>query len=408
MSTEEEQLELGESVSETPKPRKKAKKKAAKKKAAKKAAKKSAAKKTAKPAKESAPEEAVAAPAPPPPADDDEVTFGAGIVVEDDAPPPPKAKRAARAPEAETPPAESASAEAEPAAAAAEQQRGHTESRSNEGNRHNHQNRQKSGPHNPNDPNRNKNFKKNKRGRNNKQNGKNKRWQNNKHKRSRDEESPLDFGELLEWEVFEELESIRTLASELSDDAKETLDYNRIYDMGLTELRGEAAALEIEMEQHAPNRNQLINAIAQQAGAAKTTILSTGVLELLEDDEGGMLVYERDNYRVKALSAFVPQVFIDHYGLKRGHIVQVQLHPHRENETCPFAVSILKVMDRDPDTLSEIVPFTEKGALLPDFAYSDGSKHRRQVGQSLHARRGLFDSCWLWPARPHRGTAPHG
>ena len=208
------------------------------------------------------------------------------------------------------------------------------------------------------------NFKKNNK-RNRNKNNKNKRWQNNKQKRNREEENPLDLGELLDWELLDELESIKELATDLSSGAEEPLDYNRVYDMGLTELRGGAAALDIEMEQHAPNRNQLINAIAKQAGEAKTTILSTGVLELLEDDEGGILVYERDNYRIRALSAFVPQVFIDHYGLKRGHIVQAQIHPHRENETCPFVVSIVKVMDRDPDTLSELVPFTERVPYYP-------------------------------------------
>jgi transcription termination factor Rho len=35
------------------------------------------------------------------------------------------------------------------------------------------------------------------------------------------------------------------------------------------------------------------------------------------------------------------------------------LHPARENESCPFVVRVFEVMGRDPETLSEIVPFTE-------------------------------------------------
>ena len=50
-------------------------------------------------------------------------------------------------------------------------------------------------------------------------------------------------------------------------------------------------------------------------------------VEPLEDDEGGLLVYERDNYRVKALSAYVPQVFVERYGLQVKRIA-AGLHKH--------------------------------------------------------------------------------
>ena len=332
MSTEEEenQLEFGETASEEAAPKKTTARKAAKK----------AAKKRAKKATEPTAEKPVIS------ADDDEVTFAAGIVVEADEP---------KAPNQEAAKPEPKENNESPSPAGVQ---------NGEGKREGQHPRNKQGVQ-QHDQNRNKNhFKKNNK-RNRNKNNKNKRWQNNKQKRNREEESPLDLGELLDWELLDELESIKEIATDLSSSAEEPLDYNRFYDMGLTELRGEAAALDIEMEQHAPNRNQLIDAIAKQASDAKTSILSTGILELLEDDEGGILVYERDNYRIKALSAFVPQVFIDHYGLKRGHIVQAQIHPHRETETCPFVVSIVRVMDRDPDTLSEIVPFTERVPYYP-------------------------------------------
>jgi transcription termination factor Rho len=70
-------------------------------------------------------------------------------------------------------------------------------------------------------------------------------------------------------------------------------------------------------------------------------------------------VYQRDSYRATALCAYVPQALIDYYGLLPGHIVKAQLHPHRENESCPFVVKVETVMGLDPDQLTEIVPFTE-------------------------------------------------
>ncbi|MGJ8639144.1 MAG: transcription termination factor Rho [Opitutaceae bacterium] len=191
------------------------------------------------------------------------------------------------------------------------------------------------------------------------------RWQNNKKRQPQEEDTPIEFGELLQFEAFEALDSIHAIAAELVDaGVGEALDFNRIYDLPLPELRSEVESLSLEVP-HAPNRDQLINALVTHAATQKAPIITTGILEILDDDEGGLLVYQRDSYRIKALSAYVPQAFVDHYGLQRGHIVKAQLHPHRENESCPFVVKIEAVMEQDPETLSEIVPFTERVPYYP-------------------------------------------
>ena len=207
-------------------------------------------------------------------------------------------------------------------------------------------------------------FNKNNKNNNKRKRGKNNRWDKNKAKREREEESPIEFGELLDWELLENREDILVLAEELKSGGGEPLDYVRIYNMLLPELREEVASLGIDTP-NAPNRDQLINAITKYAAEKKAAIVTTGILEILDDDEGGLIVYERDSYRVKALSAYVPQTFIKHYGLQRGHIVRAQLHPHREGESCPIVVRIESVMDQDPETLSEIVPFTERVPYYP-------------------------------------------
>ena len=204
----------------------------------------------------------------------------------------------------------------------------------------------------------------NKNNKNKRKRGKNNRWDKNKAKREREEETPIEFGELLEWEVLENREDILALAEELSSGGGEPLDYLRIYNMLLPDLREEVTALGIDTP-NAPNRDQLIDAITKYAAEKKAAILTTGILEILDDGEGGLIVYERDSYRVKALSAYVPQAFIKHYGLQRGHIVRAQLHPHREGESCPIVVRLESVMDQDPETLSEIVPFTERVPYYP-------------------------------------------
>ena len=207
-------------------------------------------------------------------------------------------------------------------------------------------------------------FNKNNKNNNKRKRGKNNRWDKNKAKREREEETPIEFGELLDWEVLENREDILALAEDLKSGGGEPLDYVRIYNMLLPELREEVVALGVDTP-NAPNRDQLIDAITKYAAEKKAAIVTTGILEILDEDEGGLIVYERDSYRVKALSAYVPQAFIKHYGLQRGHIVRAQLHPHREGESCPIVVRVESVMDQDPETLSEIVPFTERVPYYP-------------------------------------------
>ena len=207
-------------------------------------------------------------------------------------------------------------------------------------------------------------FNKNNKNNNKRKRGKNNRWDKNKAKREREEETPIEFGELLDWEVLENREDILALAEDLKSGGGEPLDYVRIYNMLLPELREEVVALGVDTP-NAPNRDQLIDAITKYAAEKKAAIVTTGILEILDEDEGGLIVYERDSYRVKALSAYVPQAFIKHYCLQRGHIVRAQLHPHREGESCPIVVRVESVMDQDPETLSQIVPFTERVPYYP-------------------------------------------
>ena len=235
------------------------------------------------------------------------------------------------------------------------------------GHKPNHNNGSKNQNHNqhPNDRQKgNGKFNKNNKNNNKRKRGKNNRWDKNKVKREREEETPIEFGELLEWEVLENREDILALAEELKSGDCEPLDYVRIYNMLLPELREEVAALGINTA-NAPNRDQLIDSITKYAAEKKAAIVTTGILEILDEDEGGLIVYERDSYRVKALSAYMPQAFIKYYGLQRGHIVRAQLHPHREGESCPIVVRVESVMDQDPETLSQIVPFTERVPYYP-------------------------------------------
>ena len=78
----------------------------------------------------------------------------------------------------------------------------------------------------------------------------------------------------------------------------------------------------------------------------------TGVLDIPEDGMGGFLVYEIDSYRIKLLNAYVPQVFINHYGLQKGHIIKAELHEKLEGSNCHFVVNIESVMDEAPESVA--------------------------------------------------------
>lgn len=190
------------------------------------------------------------------------------------------------------------------------------------------------------------------------------RWQPQKKKRAPGEETPIQLGELPEFEALESFEELNRMSAELGAGVETGFDFVRAYSMALPELREEVRSAGLESAS-APNREAMLNALLADAAKRKTPILTTGVLELLEEDEGGVLVYERDNYRMRSLSAYVPRLLIETHGLQRGHIVRAQLHPSRENETCPFVVRLESVMDRDPDDLREIIPFTERTPYYP-------------------------------------------
>lgn len=207
----------------------------------------------------------------------------------------------------------------------------------------------------------NKNNKHNKFGKRAKKKG---RWQKGRNRVPRDEGSGLDLGDLPDFDLLEDFEAIEKLAVELVSADAEALDFNRLYDLPLPDLRAEAEASSLEVPP-APNRDQFIHAFLKQAAEKKSAILTEGVLDLLEEDEGGLLVYQRDSYRHRGLSAYVPQTIIKKYGLQRGHIIKAQLHPQRENKSCPFVVRINEIMGREPSSIGEIVPFTERVPYYP-------------------------------------------
>ena len=182
------------------------------------------------------------------------------------------------------------------------------------------------------------------------------RWQNRKHKNS-DESDLVEFQELLQYEPLQSFESIQALQASLETSGSE-FDFDAYYAKDLNALRAALSEGGLEIVGHA-NRGSIIQGFVDRAFEAKQSIITTGVLDLLDDDQGGFLVYQSDSYRIKRLSAYVPQALINHYGLQKGHILKVQLHAKLETTTCNFVVQVISVMGEQPEKISEWVPFTE-------------------------------------------------
>jgi transcription termination factor Rho len=199
---------------------------------------------------------------------------------------------------------------------------------------------------------------------NNKRGGKrpNARWQ----KKGRGNSSELDlieFDAYLEHESLKTFESIKALhkAYESSDDV---FEYDDLYSLDLNELRTELESASIDLE-GLNNRQSMIQSLSNKAFEAKQKVMTTGVLDIPEDGLGGFLVYQADSYRIKLLNAYVPQAFIEHYGLQKGHIIKAELHKKLEGANCCFVLNIETVMDEAPEKVAEWETFTDRIPYYP-------------------------------------------
>lgn len=187
------------------------------------------------------------------------------------------------------------------------------------------------------------------------------RWQNRK---SRNDEAELvEFEDLLNYEPLATMESIEGLITQLEVSAT-LFDYDAIYEMDLNQLREALAGHSIDLN-GSNNRIAILQALMNRAFEAKETLISEGILDIPEKGQGGFLVYQLDSYRIKQSNTFIPQVFIEHYGLQKGHIIKAQLHTKLETTTCSFAIKILSVMGEDPSKIADSVPFTERVPYYP-------------------------------------------
>ena len=189
----------------------------------------------------------------------------------------------------------------------------------------------------------------------------NKKKKSRKGNWSEDDNHGIKVGGLPEYELFNDIISLEKLAAD-SAVGGDPVYINDYLAMPLLQLAEEAQLAGVD-NQLAPNRTYLFNEIIKVNFERKIPLNARGCFEIT--DEGyGLVVFQHENYKIKPHDIFVPSILINQYGLLRGHIVEVQVHPQREGETCPYALRILKIMDQDPNDNSKITPFED---LIPYY-----------------------------------------
>jgi transcription termination factor Rho len=167
----------------------------------------------------------------------------------------------------------------------------------------------------------------------------------------------VHYGDLPDPARFPNLEAIAKIAGEISGGKEEPVWLNELYALNLAELTAFARKLEVKFE-GAPNRRQLITQVFAHIAEQKVPLYDRGYLD--QTDRGLWFVVHDDvNYRLYPEDAFVPEIFVRHFGLKRGHAVEVQLQAPQGNDRCPAVVAIRSVMGGNPEDISKVPPFEE-------------------------------------------------
>ena len=165
------------------------------------------------------------------------------------------------------------------------------------------------------------------------------------------------YGDLPGPDRFADLAALDARAGEIAGSGSEPISLEKVYALNLHDLTAEARRLNVSFE-GAPNRKQLLSQILKSAAETKRPLIDRGWLDLT-DRGHGFVVHESVNYRLYPEDAYVPESLIRHYGLKRGHLLEVQVEAPRENERCPSVVKINTVMGLPPDEISKVKPFED-------------------------------------------------
>ena len=173
----------------------------------------------------------------------------------------------------------------------------------------------------------------------------------------------IHYGDLPDPARFADPVALDRVADEIASSNEEPIWLQDLYDLKHAELSAKAIKLGARFE-GVPNRKQLLGAVFAAAIEKKIPLLDTGCLDLT--DRGfGFIVHASVNYRLYPENSFLSEGFVRKHGLKRGHLVEVQVQAPQGNDRCPAVVRLRKVMGAEPSEILKITPFEELTPYYP-------------------------------------------
>ena len=170
---------------------------------------------------------------------------------------------------------------------------------------------------------------------------------------------PLEIGDLLENENFKSETGLLALAEEFAASTDKPISLDDLLPLSLLELKEKVTALPLELSlPAAPLREEVIDLLLDCCLEQKVPVQVSGIIQVMEDGHG-FLLQEKENYRLKSQSPFVPAPLIKKYGIKTGQCVQGFVRSKMDGATCPLLLQVEKIMDGDPEEASRVTPFTE-------------------------------------------------
>ncbi len=179
------------------------------------------------------------------------------------------------------------------------------------------------------------------------------------------ETKPLEIGDLLDSEALKSEESIFALLQPLIDSGNDILELDTFLSLNLLELNEKVASLGISEElPAAPVREELIDAVLGHALQKEIPVSISGIVQVMEDGHG-FLLQQKEDYRLKSQSVFLPAPLVRNCGLKTGHQVHGLIRAKMEQSTCPVMLRVDQVMGVSPEEATRVTPFTELTPYYP-------------------------------------------
>lgn len=172
------------------------------------------------------------------------------------------------------------------------------------------------------------------------------------------ETRPLEVGLLLEAESLQSEESINELASAFASCA-DAIDLDEFVVLSQLDLKEKIAALDFDLTlPPAPVREELIDVLLDACLKEVKKVSLSGIIQIMEDGHG-FLLQEKEDYRLKSQSVFIPQVLVQKNGLKTGQSVKGIIRAKMEESSCPVMLEVVEVMGGTPEDATRVTPFTE-------------------------------------------------